>query len=153
MSYDKEYQKAYYLKNKVKKLKYHKLWASKNKKKLLAYKKEYREENLYILRAKARAYNRKEVVLKRKREWSKENRDKCSEMYRKWDAKTKAINRHKKQAQGSLQRAVKRGIIIRKPCEICGIKKVHGHHEDYSKPLKVRWLCVKHHRREHKKYL
>jgi hypothetical protein len=42
--------------------------------------------------------------------------------------------------------ALKNGILIRKPCEICGSKKVHGHHDDYSKPLEVRWLCPKHHK-------
>lgn len=28
-------------------------------------------------------------------------------------------------------------------CSICGIDnvKIHGHHDDYSRPLEVRWLC------------
>lgn len=41
------------------------------------------------------------------------------------------------------------GTLIRQPCEICGEMKVQGHHTDYRKPLKVRWLCFKHHREEH----
>lgn len=45
-----------------------------------------------------------------------------------------------------------RGKIIRQPCEVCGTnKKVEGHHEDYSKPLVVKWLCQKHHNEEHQK--
>lgn len=33
------------------------------------------------------------------------------------------------------------------PCEKCGsTTKVHRHHDDYSKPLEVRWLCHEHHK-------
>jgi hypothetical protein len=44
--------------------------------------------------------------------------------------------------------ALAKGTLIRQPCEICG-KKAQGHHEDYSKPLEVRWLCFRHHREAH----
>lgn len=39
--------------------------------------------------------------------------------------------------------------IERMPCEICGAK-AEAHHDDYEKPLEVRWLCFKHHREWHK---
>jgi len=37
-------------------------------------------------------------------------------------------------------------------CQHCGNipKKLHGHHEDYSKPFDVIWLCFSCHRHEHK---
>ena len=54
-------------------------------------------------------------------------------------------------ARQALNVAVRSGRLIKKPCEKCGKKKVHGHHPDYSKPLKVTWLCEKHHREEHAK--
>ena len=41
------------------------------------------------------------------------------------------------------------GKLKQKPCEICGINDVVMHHDDYSKPLEVRWLCIKHHRSIH----
>jgi len=48
--------------------------------------------------------------------------------------------------------ALKRGELERKPCEVCAkIEKVHAHHDDYSKPLEVRWLCPLHHKAEHMK--
>lgn len=43
-----------------------------------------------------------------------------------------------------------RGKIERKPCEVCG-GRAQMHHEDYSKPLEVRWLCRHHHMQEHKR--
>lgn len=36
-------------------------------------------------------------------------------------------------------------IRNRKPCEICGNKKAVKHHDDYNKPLKIRWLCYRCH--------
>ena len=49
----------------------------------------------------------------------------------------------------TLRNAVYRGIVKRLPCEICGEEKVHGHHDDYSKPLEVAWLCNSHHMQLH----
>lgn len=45
---------------------------------------------------------------------------------------------------------VRRGILIRMPCEICGDVKSEMHHEDYNKPHEVRWLCRSHHLLHHK---
>lgn len=42
--------------------------------------------------------------------------------------------------------AIKTGKLIKQPCEVCGEINVHAHHDDYSKPFEVRWLCRKHHR-------
>jgi hypothetical protein len=40
---------------------------------------------------------------------------------------------------------VRRGVIQKGPCEVCGTdKEIQAHHDDYSKPLKVRWLCRYH---------
>jgi hypothetical protein len=41
---------------------------------------------------------------------------------------------------------IRSGRLIKQPCEICGDLKVQAHHDDYAKPLEVRWLCKKHHR-------
>ncbi len=51
----------------------------------------------------------------------------------------------------AVSKAFKNGEIKRLPCEVCGTdKNVHGHHEDYLKPLDLKWLCCKHHIARHK---
>ena len=42
-------------------------------------------------------------------------------------------------------RAVKQGVIKKLPCETCGDIDSQSHHEDYTKPLEVTWLCQLHH--------
>lgn len=48
-------------------------------------------------------------------------------------------------ARGKVLRALKSGLLFKKPCKICGIKTVEAHHPDYNKPLEVEWYCKKHH--------
>lgn len=58
--------------------------------------------------------------------------------------------RFKEQARRKLQLAVQHGKIIRGPCSQCGAPKSEGHHEDYSKPFEVQWLCRPCHRALHR---
>lgn len=45
-----------------------------------------------------------------------------------------------------LKNAIAAGTIIRQPCEVCAAEPAESHHEDYSKPFDVKWLCFTHHR-------
>ena len=58
-------------------------------------------------------------------------------------------NPTKRKAQFILRKAVLSGEVIKGPCEICGILKTQAHHDDYSRPLDVRWLCSRHHHDHH----
>ena len=44
---------------------------------------------------------------------------------------------------------LKRGKLVRQPCQVCGSQDSVMHHEDYDKPLEVTWLCLKHHLERH----
>lgn len=81
--------------------------------------------------------------------------------YQKTEAGRLAVNQAKKRwnkkhpaeraAQRILQSAIESDKIKKQPCEICGsVKRVHGHHDDYTKPLDVHWLCPACHSRHHK---
>jgi len=54
-------------------------------------------------------------------------------------------NPEKYAAHRVVAEAIRRGEIEKKPCEDCGSPRVHAHHDDYAKPLQVRWLCALHH--------
>lgn len=61
-------------------------------------------------------------------------------------------------AQDLCERAIAKGVLIPEPCEQCGDfgrmkdgrNKVQAHHDDYNKPLNVRWLCQKCHHEWHR---
>ena len=46
--------------------------------------------------------------------------------------------------------AVKKKVLIPKPCIVCGEEPAEKHHEDYSKPLNITWLCKAHHLKRHR---
>jgi len=54
-----------------------------------------------------------------------------------------------RKAELLVQKAIRSGKLKKQPCEICGERKVHAHHKDYSKPLEINWLCPIHHRMAH----
>jgi len=60
-------------------------------------------------------------------------------------------NPEKRSAHVATRNAIRDGKLVCMPCEKCGAIKVDAHHDDYSKPLEVRWLCRKHHLEHHGK--
>lgn len=95
------------------------------------------------------------------REWYERHPGYASDMARKHRERAREYERHKyhndpefrqrKLSRMALVQAVKRGKVERQPCEVCGKKNAEAHHDDYSKPLDVRWLCKTHHEHHHNK--
>jgi ribosomal protein S27AE len=71
------------------------------------------------------------------------------EAHKKRTSEYKKANRERVRANAAVKRAVDKGLLSRLSCEQCGNKNTVGHHDDYSKPLVVRWLCQRCHMKHH----
>jgi hypothetical protein len=56
-------------------------------------------------------------------------------------ARRRADHDVRAKARWTVNNAIRDGVIQREPCEECGGPNSEAHHEDYSQPLAVRWLC------------
>lgn len=64
-------------------------------------------------------------------------------------ANWRRANPEKYRAHVAVQRALSAGTLTKGKCEVCGESAVDAHHDDYTRPLDVRWLCRQHHTRLH----
>ena len=81
------------------------------------------------------------------------HRCRCVECRRAWslhisEYRTKRDNPKKFRARAAAQYYIHRGDLVPEPCEVCGALEVQAHHDDYDKPLNLRWLCREHHSEE-----
>ena len=53
-------------------------------------------------------------------------------------------------AHSAVARAIRKGFLYKDSCARCGSINSMAHHEDYSKPLDVVWLCAPCHKQRHK---
>ena len=89
--------------------------------------------------------SKKPQEIARVRRWHQSERGKMM------DKRRRLLRKDKIRVKNMLNYLIERGIIQRRPCEVCGDKNGQGHHPDYSKPLEVIWLCQNHHSAEHKR--
>lgn len=114
--------------------------------------KKLRQDNL----EEFRAHDRKRSLTKEFRERSRKYylKNIASEEWRlKESARQKVKNANyplKRAANIIVGNALAGGRLIRQPCERCGDAKAQAHHEDYTKPLDVIWLCKAHHGERHR---
>lgn len=115
-----ERRKKWFLANPDKRCEYQKKWEFKYPGRFAEFTKKWRSEN-------------PERWLEIQRKWQKENSDK--------------LRCHQK-----LRYAVQNGYVLKSTiCQFCGATDtpIEGHHQDYSKPLEVMWLCDPCHKRLH----
>lgn len=72
---------------------------------------------------------------------------KCRLDSRKYRARSETSQ--KEAARIAVASAVRNGSLIALPC-VCGDAKTEAHHDNYSKPLEVRWLCKGCHAAHHR---
>jgi len=60
----------------------------------------------------------------------------------------KSERRLKANARAYTNEYIRRGKLVKSIC-VCGNTNVEAHHEDYSKPLEVVWLCRSCHMKRH----
>ena len=58
-------------------------------------------------------------------------------------------NQLKVWAHSAVQSALRRGIISKQPCEVCGAEESEAYHPDHRNALDVKWLCRRHHKEHH----
>lgn len=81
------------------------------------------------------------------REYDRKRGNRQSPEYVK-DYRNKYPNKYK--ATNMVNNAIRDKKLFREPCESCGsTSNIHAHHDDYSKPLNVRWLCAPCHSQWH----
>ena len=82
------------------------------------------------------------------KQYAKKNRDRRVELDRAWRLKHPC----KKKAQDRINSLIRSGKLVPPAaCERCSnADQLQAHHEDYSKPLEVQWLCITCHNTRHK---
>ena len=111
-------------------------------------------------RACFRVYNADPKQRQRNKESATPNRASVTKHYlasekgmktrRKTERKRREHHPERLRAKDRVKYAIRIGRLVRQPCEVCGMTdRVHAHHDDYDKPLEIRWLCYVHHREHH----
>lgn len=111
-------------------------YRERNKKSRIAYQRKHYRENAEAIKERIKKYRVTPAGIKARK--VNEERQKIK-------------NPEKIFARQVVRAAIIAGILQKEPCFECGEKKVEGHHEDYWQPLKVVWLCRKHHDKRHRK--
>lgn len=101
------------------------------------------------VRLRERKRNQKPSRKEKNRQYSQKLRSQDPERAKRYHKTSEARFPERKRAAVAVNNAVRDGRLVKQPCQVCGGLKVEGHHEDYSKPLEVVWLCRRHHMERH----
>lgn len=116
-------------------------------------KKEKPEDEFYVsnkntckecLKKRALEYRKKHIEKIRAYDRARGNRQ-SHDYLRKYREKYP----RKYKAHNIVNNAIRDKKLFKEPCEVCGNENSVAHHDDYSKPLNIRWLCQAHHKQWH----
>jgi len=147
----REQRREYYLRNREEILAKNAAWRSEHKDRVRQQQFEYQVKNKEELAVKARLYPSRQPGLRS--DYSRAYRQDNKDLIRETQRAKRASHPEKYAAHKAVQNAIRRGEMSRLACEVCGSEKSHGHHEDYTKPLDVIWLCRTHHMERHRKHI
>jgi len=81
------------------------------------------------------------IAYEKARAQNPERKNKASE----YQKKSRMNHPGKHKARAKISNSIRDGKLLKEPCCVCGDTKVEAHHTDYRSPLKVVWLCRRHH--------
>lgn len=120
--------------------------------------RKYKKDNAENIRKKRRLHylKNREYTCRKTSEYKKQDPEKWRKYINKkarelrvTDVKTKIRTK----AVNTLTYAKTKGEVAPEPCVYCGNKKSEAHHNDYTKPLEVQWMCRKHHQAWHRLFI
>jgi hypothetical protein len=86
-----------------------------------------------------------------KENWNKPKK-RAKKVRRKWPNKQSVHDDPHRAARVKVAHAIRSGKLYKKPCETCQNPVTSAHHDDYTKPLNVRWLCQYCHDKWHSRH-
>ena len=104
--------------------------------------------------------NNREYFREYNKEWHRKHRDYKAERQREYYKTEKGRKNVKKAVKKyELRNGEKKKAWVKvrgtefEPCEVCGCFPTHRHHDDYSKPDEITYLCPFHHKQRHKELI
>jgi hypothetical protein len=96
-------------------------------------------------REEKREHNRKRELRRRATPERRKKDNKRKSLKRKYYLLSPE-NKKKVNCRSRTNRAIKKGTMLKEPCEICGTDvQIEAHHSDYNDWRNVNWLCKMHH--------
>jgi hypothetical protein len=142
------------MKNKLNKLKYK--WVLDNPDKVKVAQRKWNQKRRQEIKKNPEKYadyleKHRNYQKEYHRKYRKLNAEKFRKYWRDFQKSKYYEYKVKIKARDELHHAVKTGDIVKpKICKLCPNTTVQAHHPDYSKPLKVIWLCLSCHRKIHR---
>lgn len=92
-------------------------------------------------KAHARANRVKNVIRYRQHDRERFKTPERKEAVKRARAKMNEDHPEKVKARKAVSNALRDGRLTKEPCHLCGNPDSEAHHEDYTRPLDVHWVC------------